>query len=281
VSDPTRMRGLPAQKRMRHDHHFVDSLARGALTPVGRMVAIDQIEAVPDQPRRQMGDLGDLVASIKEKGILEPILVRKHGVRYRIIAGERRYRASCQAGLRQIPCIEVDVDDKGTLEISLIENLQRRDLSPIEEARGVKQLCERFLYTHEEAAHKLGKSRSGITEILSLTQIPEEVIEYCEDYGITSRSHLLAIAHQADTEAMLRLAEKIRTENLTRDDVRKMSRPGRGEAGPGRPRHFIFRYRPEDRRYAFSLRFKKAEVSRDEVITALRDLLKTLESQEN
>ena len=281
MSSTTKMRGLPLQKRMRHDHHFVDSLTRGALTPVGRMIALDQIDTLPEQPRRQMGNLSDLVASIKEKGVLEPILVRRDGVRFRIIAGERRFRASREAGLTQIPCIEIDVDDKGTLEISLIENLQRRDLSPIEEARGIKQLCEKFLYTHEEVARKLGKSRSAITEILSLTQIPEEVIEYCLQYGIASRSHLLAIAHQPDMEAMLALAESIRTQHLTRDDVRDLRRAPSDSRSPGRPKHYVFKYRAEDRRFAFSLRFNKAEVSRDEVIHTLRELLRSLESQGN
>jgi len=264
---------------MRHDHHFVESLSRGALASIGRMISLEQIDTLPEQPRRQMGDLKDLIASIKEKGVLEPILVRRDAGRYRIIAGERRFRASREAGLTQIPCIEIEVDDKGTLEISLIENLQRRDLTPIEEALGIKQLCEKFLYTHEEVARRLGKSRSAITEILSLSVLPEEVIEYCHDYGIASRSHLLAIAHQPDTEAMLALAEQIRTQNLTREDVRKMRRPVAEEPRPGRPKHFVFRYRAEDRRFAFSLKFSKSEVSREEIIHTLRELLQNLESE--
>lgn len=275
----TKGRGLPLEKRMRHDHHFVDSLSRGALAPIGRMISLEQIDTIPDQPRRQMGDLKDLVASIKEKGVLEPILVRRHGPRFRIIAGERRYRASREAGLTQIPCIELEVDDKGTLEISLIENLQRRDLSAFEEAHGIKQLIDRFLYTHEEVSRRLGKSRSAITEVLSLTQIPEEVMEYCQEYGITSRSHLLAIAHQPDIDTMLSLAEQIRTQNLTREDVRKLKNPSTEEGKRGRPKHFIFRYRAQDRRFAFSLRFSKAEVSRDEIIHTLRELLQNLEAE--
>ncbi len=266
---------------MRHDHHFVDSLSRGALAPIGRMISLEQIDTVPDQPRRQMGDLKDLVASIKEKGVLEPILVRRNGARFRIIAGERRYRASSEAGLTQIPCIELEVDDKGTLEISLIENLQRKDLSAIEEAHGIKQLTDRFLYTHEEVSRRLGKSRSAITEILSLTQIPEEVIEYCQEYGINSRSHLLAIAHQPDVDTMLSLAEQIRTQNLTREDVRKLKNPSTEEGKRGRPKHFVFRYRAQDRRFAFSLRFSKSEVSRDEIIHTLRELLQNLEAEAN
>ena len=278
MSNP-KTRGLPIEKRMRHDHHFVESLTRGSLSPIGKMIALEQIDTVPEQPRRQMGDLRDLVASIKEKGVLEPILVRRDGPRYRIIAGERRYRASREAGLSLIPCIEIDVDDKGTLEISLIENLQRRDLTAIEEAQGIKQLCDKFLYTHEEVARRLGKSRSAITEILSLALLPEEVIEYCQEYGIQSRSHLLAIAHQPDMESMLKLAEQIRTQNLTRDDVRKLRKPAGEEPRPGRPKHFVFRYRAEDRKFAFSLRFSKSEVSRDEIIHTLRELLQNLESE--
>jgi ParB family chromosome partitioning protein len=267
------------EKRMRHDHHFVESLTRGNLAPIGRAISIEQIETLPDQPRRQMGDLRDLVASIKEKGVLEPLLVRKVGARYRIIAGERRFRASREAGLTQVPCIEIDVDDKGTLEISLIENLQRRDLTPIEEAFGIKQLCERFLYTHEEVSRRLGKSRSAITEILSLAGLPEELIAYCQEYGINSRSHLLEIARQKNLDAMLLLAEQIRTQNLTREDMRKSRKRADEENRPGRPKNFIFRYRAKDRRFAFSLKFSKTEVSREEIIHTLRELLQNLESE--
>jgi ParB family chromosome partitioning protein len=149
----------------------------------------------------------------------------------------------------------------------------------VEEAHGIKQLLDKFLYTHEEVARKLGKSRSAITEILSLTQIPEEVLEYCEEYGIGSRSHLLAIAHQPDCEAMLALAEQIRTQNLTREDVRKLRKPTGEEGRPGRPKHFIFRYRAQDRKFAFSLRFSKAEVSREEIIHTLKELLENLERE--
>jgi len=263
---------------MRHDHHFVESLSRGNLAPIGRSIAIDQIDTLADQPRRQLGDLKDLVASIKEKGVLEPLLVRRVGVRYRIIAGERRFRASREAGLTQVPCIEIDVDDKGTLEISLIENLQRRDLTPVEEAFGIRQLCEKFLYTHEEVARRLGKSRSAITEILTLAGLPEEVIAYCQEYGINSRSHLLEIARQKDIEGMLLLAEQIRTQNLSREDVRKFRKQAVEDARPGRPKNFVFRYRAKDRRFAFSLKFSKTEVSREEIIHTLRELLENLES---
>ena len=116
------------------------------------MIPLDLLVPNPDQPRRSFGDMADLVSSIKEKGVLEPVLVRPTGEKYQIIAGERRFRASVEAGLSQIPCVEIDVDDRGVLEISLIENLQRRDLNPFEEAEGLEKLCEKFQYTHEDVA---------------------------------------------------------------------------------------------------------------------------------
>src|SRR4030095_11770746 len=162
--DVSRKAGLPLDKRMRHDTHFVEEVTSGKHTAIGRLVDIDKLEPNPHQPRRQFGDLSDLVASIKEKGVLEPILVRAHGERFQIIAGERRYQASVIAGLSQIPCVEIDVDNRGSLEISLIENLQRKDLTPFEEAAALQRLCDQFAYTHDQLAPKLGKSRTSITE---------------------------------------------------------------------------------------------------------------------
>src|SRR5262247_4945078 len=118
------------------------------------MIPIDKLAPNPLQPRIEIGDLTELVSSIKEKGVLEPLLVRPSDVggRYMIIAGERRYRASIEAGLTEVPCIELDVDDKAVAEISLIENLQRKDLTPFEEADGLQALADRFGYKHEDIA---------------------------------------------------------------------------------------------------------------------------------
>src|SRR2546425_1485227 len=136
------------------------------------MTPLDLLGPTPAQPRRSFGDMTDLVSSIKEKGVLEPVLVRPTGEKFQIIAGERRYRASVEAGLSQIPCVEIDVEGRGVLEISLIENLQRRDLSPFEEADGLLKLCEKFLYTHDYVAKKLGKSRPSIKGTPALNQLP-------------------------------------------------------------------------------------------------------------
>lgn len=259
---------------MRHDFHFVDNLSAGPSTSVGRMIPLDLLVPNPDQPRRSFGDMADLVSSIKEKGVLEPVLVRSAGEKYQIIAGERRYRASVEAGLSQIPCVEIDVDDRGVLEISLIENLQRRDLNPFEEAEGLQKLCEKFLYTHEEVAKKLGKSRTSVTETLTLGHIPADLRDRCREAGITSRSTLLQIARQPGHEAMSKMIEEIGLAGLTRDDVRRLKHEDK--KGPGRPRGFVFNFRPPDNKYALNLKFRKTDISKDEIIATLRDLIDRL-----
>src|SRR5207244_11783659 len=152
------------------------------------MIPIDKLAPNPLQPRVEIGDLSELVLSIKEKGVLEPLLVRPSDVggRFMIISGERRYRASMEVGLTEVPCIEMDVDDRAVAEISLIENLQRKDLTPFEEAEGLMVLVERFGYTHEEVARKIGKSRSSVTEALTIATLPAEVKEQCRRADIGS-----------------------------------------------------------------------------------------------
>jgi ParB family chromosome partitioning protein len=202
---------------MRHDSHFVEEITSNRSESIGRLIDIDRIEPNPHQPRKSFGDLSEMVASIKEKGVLEPILVRAlEGGRYEIIAGERRYQASKLAGLRHVPSIEVDVDNRGMLEISLIENLQRKDLTPFEEAAAIQRLCDQFRYTHEEIARKLGKSRTVITEALSLNRMPEAVQERCRQADIESKSMLLQIVRQDTEDAMHRLVDKITGEGITR-----------------------------------------------------------------
>jgi ParB family chromosome partitioning protein len=219
-----------------------------------------------------------MVASVKEKGILEPILVRSHEDRYQIIAGERRYQAARLAGLQRVPCIEVDVDTRGMLEISLIENLQRRDLTPFEEAAAIQRLCDQFRYTHEEIARKLGKSRTVITEALSLNRIPEEIQDRCRQADITSKSMLLQIARQPTTEAMHGLLDRIAGEGITREEARRFNKPVRPSR---RSRNFTFRFRPDNRDYQFTIRFARPNVERAELIRALQDVLLRLTAEES
>ena len=271
----SKFRGLPEDKRMRHDSHFVDEITSTRSESIGRLIDIERIEPNPHQPRKNFGDLSEMVASIKEKGVLEPILVRAiEGGRFEIIAGERRYQASKLAGLRHVPSIEVDVDNRGMLEISLIENLQRKDLTPFEEAAAIQRLCDQFRYTHEEIARKLGKSRTVITEALSLNRMPETVQERCRQADIESKSMLLQIVRQDTEEAMHQLVDRITGEGITREQARRFNKSESDEER--RPKRYIFRYAPEDDAFHFSLSFAKPEVEKAELVSALQSILERL-----
>ncbi len=270
----SRYRGLPEEKKMRHDVHFVEELLSSKSAAVGKFVSMQKIDVNPFQPRKDFGDLSELVHSIKEKGVLEPILVRQKDNRFQIIAGERRYQAAKIAGLQQIPCIEIDVDDRGSLEISLVENLQRKNLDPFEEASALQKLCDSFHYTHEQIAKKLGKSRSSITEILSLNRVPENIKEVCRRADIHSKSMLLQIARLDQESDMENLIEKIKDEGLTRDDAREYKREQMQHLS--KPRKFIFAYQPEDKRFSLNIRFNQEDIDREELIKVLRDIIKEL-----
>ena len=129
-------RGLPDTVRMRHDAHYVDAITVPGGAPVGRMVPIDIIDPNPNQPRQVMGDLSELMASIAEKGIIEPLILRQRGDRFQIVAGERRYQAAVQVGLTELPGVIREGDDNEVLEVALVENLQRKDLTRVRRGRG-------------------------------------------------------------------------------------------------------------------------------------------------
>jgi ParB family transcriptional regulator, chromosome partitioning protein len=269
--------GLPVTLKMRHDAHYVESLTSYSGAAVGRMIPVDQIRPNPDQPRKALGDLRELTASIQEKGVLEPLLVRyvPREDFYHIISGERRYHASRAAGLREVPCIEKMADDAETLEIALIENIQRKDLTPFEEADGLQRLMTQFEYTHEDMAKKIGKARSSVSETLSLRNIPEGIRKKCLESGVIAKTVLLQIARQPTERKMLEMLAKILQGGLTRDQARR-ERRDESEV-PQRPQPFIFHYEPEDGSFRFRMQFRKSHVSRDELIRTLREILAQLE----
>ena len=273
--------GLPVTLKMRHDAHYVEQLASFSGAAIGRMVPVDKIRPNPDQPRKMLGDLRELTDSIKEKGVLEPLLVRfvPRDDCYHIISGERRYHASRAAGLREIPCIEKIADDAETLELALIENLQRKDLTPFEEADGLQRLAEHFDYTHEDIARKIAKARSSVTETMSLRVIPEAIRKLCVEQGLFSKSLLLQIARQPNEKKMVDAIQRIAQAGLTRDEARR-ERQEEKNAGP-RPQPFIFNFRPENEAFRLRIQFRKSNVSRSELIDALRNLLETLEHDQD
>jgi ParB family transcriptional regulator, chromosome partitioning protein len=272
--------GLPVTLKMRHDAHYVESLTSYSGAAVGRMIPVDQIRPNPEQPRKALGDLRELTESIREKGVLEPLLVRfmPREDCYYIISGERRYHASRAAGLREVPCIEKMADDAETLEIALIENIQRKDLTPFEEADGLQRLAEQFDYTHDDVAKKIGRARSSVSETLSLRLIPDSLRKKCIDGGIVSKSLLLQIAKQPTEKKMAEMVAKILVGGLTRDQARKDRADDR--PGPQKPQPFIFQYEPENEAFRFRLQFRKSHVSRDELIRTLREILAQLEGNE-
>jgi ParB family chromosome partitioning protein len=266
-------RGLPETLRMRHDQHYVEALAASAGEPVGRLVPIDMVDPNPNQPRQVMGDLSELMASVAEKGIIEPLVVRPRAGRYQIIAGERRYHAAVQVGLRDIPVVIREVDDVEVMEIALVENLQRKDLTAFEEADALQQLAQRCGYTHEDMARKLGRSRTSVTEALSLNHMPEEVRNVCRLADITSKSTLLQIVRQSDPKKMLALVEKLAGQGTaTRQAVRnEVSKPK-----AGRPKFFVFAFKPPTKTFDLRLSFRKSKVEKDEIIDALENIIREL-----
>ncbi len=270
--------GLPVTLKMRHDAHYVETLTSYSGASIGRMIPIDKIRPNPDQPRKHIGDVRELSDSIREKGVLEPLLVRyiPREDMYYIISGERRYHASQAAGLHELPCIEKIADDAETLELALIENLQRKDLTPFEEADGLQRLADQFDYTHDDIAKKIGRSRSSVTETMSLRVIPVDVRRACIEGAIGSKSLLLQVARQPTERKMLEMVERISQGGLTRDQARQVRR-GDTESAP-RPQPFVFDYDADDESFHLRLQFRKSHVSSEELAAALRAVLRRLES---
>lgn len=278
-------KGLPLRVKMRHSAHFVDELTSRHETPVGRLLPLSSIQPNPEQPRSEVGELADLVGSIRDKGVLEPILVRRAtgaaapGSAFVIIAGERRYRAALEAGLFEIPAIELDVTEQEALEITLIENLQRRDLNPFEEAEGFRALGELHGYKQEEIAKAVGRSRSSVAESLTLLEISPELRTKALALGVVAKSALLEIAKLRDPGRMEEVLERAARHRLSRDEVRDQARhaaargaaAARGDSARRKP--YLFKFRAPDRSFQVQLSFRQSTVDRADLIRALEQIL--------
>jgi ParB family chromosome partitioning protein len=190
-----------------------------------------------------------------------------------IISGERRYHAARAAGLRELPCIEKDVDDAETLELALIENLQRKDLTPFEEADGVQALVDRFSMTHEDVAKKIGKARSSVTELLSVRSIPDAIKAQCIEKGVLSKSQLLQVARQPTEAKMQDLVRRFALGMINRDQARAERHPEK------KPQKAIFRFVPPSKEFTMVLQFRKNSLQREDVIQALRRIIEALEAE--
>jgi ParB family transcriptional regulator, chromosome partitioning protein len=207
-----------------------------------REIDISRIRRNPDQPRTQFDENGleELADSIRERGVLQPILLRADGDHYMIVAGERRWRAAQRAQLHTIPAIVRDIDDSVTAELALIENIQREDLNPLEEAEGYRQLIERHGHTQDGVARIVHKSRSHITNLLRLLELPEFVRQSLLK-GDISMGHARAVAASNNPDALVRdvirkglsvrqVEEQVRKEKAKRDPAAAIARSG-GDGG--------------------------------------------------
>jgi len=276
---------------MRHDAHYVESIAHSSRS-IGRTIAIEMIEPNPEQPRSEFGDLRELTASIREKGVLEPLLVKaKPEGGWMIIAGERRWRASKLAGLTEVPCIEIDTDEQGVAEIALIENLQRKDLSIWEEADGLKALADKFGYTQEEIGQKISKSRSTVTELMTIAGLPADVRNRCREAAVNAKATLLEVARQFDDAAMNQFLDAIikgevvpRSKQQRSAETQKqpsvsqaLKNSESGESTNG----YSFRYSGNDPNFALTIEFQtKENASRGEVLRALKQAFDSVKAED-
>lgn len=271
---PNRRTGLPVTVKMRHNAHYVEEIISRSGAAIGKMIALDQISPNTEQPRKDRGDLKGLTESVREKGVLEPLLVRylPESEKYMIISGERRYFAARAAGLTEVPCIEKDADDAETLELALIENLHRKDLTPFEEADGIQALGDRFALTHDEIAKKIGKGRSSITESLSLRSIPDTIKAECIEKGILSKSQLLQVSRQPNQAKMKDLVRRFALGLVTRDQAREERQPDK------KPKNAVFRFVPPTKDFTLVVQFRRNNVQREEIIQTLRRVIEMLET---
>lgn len=220
-------RGLNALLGSRGENAAADSAESSGDNGDLRQVPIDNIEPNPFQPRREFGadSLEDLAASIRQHGLLQPVLVRKHGGNYQLIAGERRWLASRKAGLKSIPCCVVERDDRGSTEAAIEENLKRKDLNPLEKAMAFQDYRDRFGCSVEELAEKLSMQRSTVSNFLRLLELPDAVKESLRKGKITN-GHARALLTLVNEESRIELCRKIEKEQLsvrvTEKEVREL-----------------------------------------------------------
>lgn len=196
-------------------------------------IPLSRIRPNPYQPRREFNveELADLEASLKASGLLQPITVRRQGDAFELVAGERRFRAATNLGWKEIPAVVREYDDQTMLVLALVENLQRADLNPLDEARGYKRLLEEFDYTQQQVADAIGKDRTTIANLLRLLSLPAPIQEMVEQGHLTA-GHARAVLAAGDERAMMELAREVVARGLT---VRETEQRTRGGPVPPKP----------------------------------------------
>lgn len=193
-------------------------------------IDINEIKPNPDQPRKHFDSarLEELSNSIQENGVIQPLVVQKKDNCYELVAGERRWRASRLAGLKKVPCLIREFDEKQNLIVAIIENMQREDLDPMEEANGIQQMIHKFGFTQEQVSESLGKSRAYIANSVRLLKLPEEIQKMIRD-GKISAAHGRTLLGIPDVRKQLMLAERIEKEGLSVRTVEEIAKKMKGE----------------------------------------------------
>jgi len=264
--------GLPEFIKMKHDYHLVDEISLRTKTPVTRNIPIEKIVANQLQPRKDMGDLNELTESIREKGIIEPVLVRPKEGHYEIIAGERRFRAAQQAGMTEIPCIEHDIPDNEALELSIVENIQRKDLNVFEQAQSIMSLAEIYGYSHEEIGKKIGKSRVTVSELIRITDLPVDIREKCLEMGINSKTFLLELTKVDDPEKMAEILSQYSQKSFSRDEIKQQRKAPSAKI-------LKFNFVSEDKNIKINFHCLREKVDKENIIAVLERLI--LDIKEN
>lgn len=240
-------------------------------------IPLDKISPNPNQPRKIFDEekLNELAASIKQKGVLQPVIVMPDHVNqhYLLIAGERRYRAAKMANLGSIPALVKEKEDP--LELGIIENLQREDLSPIEEAAAIKQLKEERNYIEEDIAKIIGTSRQTVDMLLALNRLPDEIKEDCQHVGNPPKTLLYEIVRRGSREEMLQAWDRYKRGELSIIQARKEQAQKIGK----RPKPFEYKHKNKDKKITVIVRFSRFEVEKDDIIAALESELEYLKNQ--
>ena len=264
--------GLPMGFGMRHDSHYVDQIAQGREVSAARYRSIRYFPILSSLEPNLATLRSSRNRSVKRACSNRFSSNRPKIGRFMIIAGERRWRSSQLAGLTEVPCIEMDIDEKGIAEIALIENLQRKDLNIWEEADGLAALAAKFGYTQDEIAKKISKSRSTVTELMTIAGLPADIRARCRDAAVNSKSALLEVAWQFDDAAMHEFIDGVTSGAV----VPKSKQPRNGKQGEGKPagttgESYTFNFKGKDPGFDLSINFSdRMRPSRAELLKALK-----------
>jgi len=275
-------RGLPDSVKSKNiiSNHLVDEISHKTRTTIIRNVPVDRIMPNVHQPRKDLGDLKEMADSIREKGIIEPILVRARDRDFEIIAGERRYMAAKMAGMAEIPCIQMDISDDETLELSIIENIQRKDLNIFEVANSLKTLSERYGYTHEELSGKLGKSRVTVTELIKISSLPEDIQKECLRLNINSQTFVLELAKIENPREIMAILKQYEKNAFSREDLKEYRKNTREDPSTEKTvaKQIRFSVVSEDEKVKINFNIREKKVDRDQIIDMLEKFIDQLKS---